>query len=312
MNKKGEVRMNKKWKFILSLISCIISIDVMYIFDLNKWSFGCGVVGVFLGNCFTETKDRFIDITDNTNWKTSQRRLERGGFINKNTRVRVSFSYLFRIRVQNKYFLVKNARGTGKYQPVGGVYKYENVEGKYLRQVFYAEDDNKIPSDESSKNDYRLNFENQYLRKFMKRFDQTYGRENLCNLSREFKEELIDTDLLDIKDFGTISYTYFGRHITDLEFDNYFQCYEILLADIVELNLTEIQEQKFLELLNKENDQYIFATMDDIKSLGVKAGSDELKAYIADHSAKILVGNNELFLPEGKQYKEAEYTCAVK
>ena len=58
-------------------------------------------------------------------------------------------------------------------------------------------DDNKIPIDESSRDDYRLRIENRYLRRFVKRFDSRKAeREQIENISREFKEELIDTGIL--------------------------------------------------------------------------------------------------------------------
>lgn len=129
---------------------------------------------------------------DTTNWKTSQRKLKRGRFIEDSTIIRISFAYLYRIKIGNKYLLVKNERGTGKYQPVGGVYKLLGKEKMELRNRYQVKDDNKIPLDRSSRDDYRLRLENRYLRKFVKRFDRKAEREQIYNLSREFREELIE------------------------------------------------------------------------------------------------------------------------
>lgn len=236
----------------------------------------------------------FVDFTDNTNWKSSQRKLLRGGFINKNTPIRISFAYLFRIKIDGKYFLVKNARGTNKYQPVGGVYKLHPRESQYLRQKFHAEDDDKIPVDRSSKGDYRLRFKNRYLRKFVLRFNTTKNRETINNLSREFIEELFSTSILRKNSFGQLTYTYVGRHMSELKFSEHFQCYELLLADIVEVKLSEHQEQLFRNLICKITDQYMFASDEQINSLGIDTNNAQLVETIGDHTKKILLENTDL------------------
>ena len=136
--------MKKILKCLIYLIITVASIITIVEFELKNIPVGSSIGGLIAGLVLGPLKDSFIDITDNTDWKTSQRRLERAKMINKNTKIRISFSYLFRIKIQGKYFLVKNARGTGKYQPVGGVYKYKDIEGQYLRKEFSAEDDDKI------------------------------------------------------------------------------------------------------------------------------------------------------------------------
>ena len=86
----------------------------------------------------------------------------------------------------------------------------------------------------------------------------------------------------------------------------------MLSADIVEQNLTSAQEDKFIELINKKSDKYIFASVDEIESLGVKAGSNDLIEKIADHTNKILIENsNVLTQPKGKQYKKKRYRCSM-
>lgn len=119
-----------------------------------------------------------------------------------------TIAYLYRIKVGNKYLLVKNERGTEKYQPVGGVYKLAGNEKIELKNRYQVKDDDKISIDESSRDDYRLRIENKYLRKFMKRFDRGANRERIDNLSREFKEELLDKSIVN---WNRISYRYCGN-----------------------------------------------------------------------------------------------------
>lgn len=289
----------------------VIAIIVIVFFEMKSLPVGSSMGGLVAGITLQPFWASVVDFTDNINWKSSQRKLQRGKIIDKNTEVRISFAYLFRIKINGKYFLVKNKRGTGKYQPVGGVYKVHREEALYLRQNFFAEDDNKIPVDESSKGDYRLRFKNQYLRKFVRRFDRTSNREMVNDLSREFKEELFNTGILEQETFGTLNYTYCGRHMTDFKYGEHFQCYELLLADIVQVELTEAQEQKFIDLMGVTSDKYIFASDEEIKSLGVKAGSNDLAEKIGDHTKKILVENaNCLIKPKREWCGNTPYTCS--
>lgn len=298
-------------KCIVFLVISIVSIVVIVIFEINNLPVGSSLGGLVTGFTLAPLWASIIDFTDNTNWKASQRKLQRGKIIDKNTEVRISFAYLFRIKINGKYFLVKNNRGTGKYQPVGGVYKVYPEEARYLRQYFFAEDDNKIPVDETSKGDYRLRLKNRYLRKFVRRFDDTSNREMINNLFREFKEEIFNTGILEQKTFGTLTYTYCGRHMADFRYGEHFQCYELLLADVVQAELTEAQEQQFVTLMGKESDKYIFASDEEIKSLGVKAGSNELAERIGGHTKKILMENaNCLIMPKKEKYQDRTYTCS--
>lgn len=48
----------------------------------------------------------------------------------KNEEIRVSAAYLFRIKIENKYLLVKGNK-ISQYQPIGGVYKYKKERSDY-------------------------------------------------------------------------------------------------------------------------------------------------------------------------------------
>ena len=127
----------------------------------------------------------------------------------------------------------------------------------------------------------------------MKRFDCKADRERIDNLSREFREELIDKNIVN---WNHISYRYCGRHITELHWGKHFQCYELLLADIVELLPTPEQEQDLRNLQNQHSENYRFVTAEEISSLGVNTNSGDLRETIADHSAKILQENEGMLI----------------
>lgn len=275
-------------KAIVLVVLSMLSVGVILLFEINAWPAGSSLAGIALGFSLPGLVNSIQDLLDTTNWKTSQRKLKRGRFIKDSTIIRISFAYLYRIKIGNEYLLVKNERGTGKYQPVGGVYKLLGNEKLELRNRYQVKDDNKIPLDRSSRDDYRLRLENRYLRKFVKRFDRKAEREQIYNLSREFKEELIEKGTIS---WSQITYRFCGRHMTELHFGDHFQCYELLLADVVELVPTPEQEADLERLVKQQSDIYRFATADEITSLGVDTASGDLRENIADHTLKIIQEN---------------------
>ena len=272
-------------RFVLWIVLSLVAVATIVIFEINSWPAGNSVCGVFLGFILPQIYYSFQNLFDNSSWKSSQRKLERGDFIDRDTIVRISFAYLFRIKYSNYYFLVPNTHNTGKFQPVGGVYKFEDDEKIVLQNDFHIIDDEKIPLTESSRNDYRLQMKNKYLRRFVKRFEKELRRENVTNLSREFKEEVVKTGLLN---WTKIRYRFCGRKYSDLKFSEPFQIYELHIADIVELIPTK-EQAKDLEKLYKENsDKYLFATKDQVMKHGVNMFPGDCRERIGDHTKNIL------------------------
>lgn len=280
--------MKKIWMFALWIGLSLISGVAIWLFDRSEIGLGevfaSASIAIFLERAGKSVQDLF----DNTDWKASQRKLKRGGFIHDNTIIRISFAYLYRINVGNKYLLVQNARKTRKYQPVGGVYKLYGNENLELKNRFQVKDDDKIPIDESSRDDYRLRLESHFLRAFVKRFDRKAERERINDISREFKEELIDSGIVDWKQ---ISYRFCGRYISELKFGEHFQIYELLLADVVELISTAEQERDLRRLMENDVEEYRFATAEQINCLGMDTDVGELFEWIGDHTKKILQEN---------------------
>ena len=256
--------------------------------DSKEWSVWSNIAGILLGMSLPSVWHSIQDLYDTTNWQVSQRKLLRGKVITNDTNVRISFAYLFRIKVGDKYLLVRNNRGTEKFQPVGGVYQFKRGEKNELKRLYNVIDDNKIPIDESSRDDYRLRMANKYLRKFVNRFDGKARREQIDNLGRELKEELIDTGIVN---WTKIKYRVCGRHMTELRFSEHFQIYELLLADVVELMPTVEQENDLRKLMCTQSDAYYFATEEEIKSLGIDTTARKLKEIIGDHTLKTLQEN---------------------
>lgn len=283
---------------LLLLISGASAIGAIYC-ELKSIPLGPMLGSLIAGISIPYLIPSIIDLTDNENWKASQRKLKRAGILQKDTLIRISFAYLFRIKVDGQYFLVQNTR-TKKYQPVGGAYKFTKEEAEYLRDNIPVENDDRIPVDRITKRDYRLLVKNEYLRKFVRRFNKTQYRENISNLCREFVEEIFSTKILDKSEFGALSYKYCGRHMTSVEYGSVFSHYELLLADIIEVQLSDTQEQLFRNLIEKDCNKYRFASADEIKSLGVRYKTNELVDDIANHTPKILSENIDKLIRRNK------------
>ena len=280
---------------IFPVFLIILGLFLIYKYELNS-NLAKSAILLLIGYSILEYAigdiiPKLLNLFGKEQWKTTQRKLEREGKLQENSTIRISFAYLFRIKIDGKYFLVPNTR-TGKYQPVGGAYKFNEEEARYLSKNIPVENDDCIPVDEITKRDYRLLVKNKDLRKFVKRFNKTANRENINDLSREFVEEIFGSGILNRDEFGNLTYRYCGRHITDIG-ETVFRPFEILLADIVEVILTDAQKEMVRKLIKIDSEKYKFCSANEIKSLGVKVGTQELGDCIANHTYKILSENTD-------------------
>lgn len=291
-------------KLLKLLTSVILTIVIVFLMKETGEKFYSGLLSVpilvFYKDKVSELYSEIKVFFGQDDWKKKQKELEGRRLLNEDTRVRISFAYLFRIKIDDKYFLVPNTR-TGKYQPVGGAYKFSEIEANYLNENIIFEYDEYIIVDDVTKKDYRLFIKNKKLKEFIKRFDKTPHRENINDLSREFKEEVFSSGILNKQDFGDLSYKYCGRHMTSIV-ETVFHPFEILLADIVEVRLTPHQEKLFKLLMEQDSDKYKFATAKEIKAEGIKVGTQDLSASIANHTVKILSETSDK-LKGKKKYK---------
>ncbi len=83
-------------------------------------------------------------------------------------------SYLYRIKIDDKYLLVKGNRILGQYQLVGGVIKRYPSSKDFFDSIS-AKDDPMIPIDTTSKNDLRIRVSGKNVLRFMQWFDSGKG-----------------------------------------------------------------------------------------------------------------------------------------
>jgi hypothetical protein len=182
--------------------------------------------------------------------------------------IRFSMSYLYRIKINDKYLLVKNSNWN-HYQFVGGKYKRNIFTQKILKDLD-ARDDLKMQTSGLMKDDLVVFIPAKNAIKFIDWFNSKNDRE--ISHWREFYEELIEgkaTNILSQTVFPYINYNYMGTVITPLKKARSWNCWEVLQYDILELLPTPEQQKELENLYNNGDTNYIkWADEDLINHLG--------------------------------------------
>ena len=184
-------------------------------------------------------------------------------FCKKDERIRVSFSYLFRICIDGKYLLVKGNRLKNQYQPIGGVYKYYPEAKVFLESIGYIPDVKMGNNDETD--DLRLTIKRRCLPEFIEWFQSLINRE--YDPLREFWEELIETKILPAQEFRLIKYRKVHVHNQGIKYSTYNSCNELVYADIFELELTSGQISIIKQALEDNPDKVCLVSTEEIEKL---------------------------------------------
>ncbi len=179
----------------------------------------------------------------------------------RNEEIRLSFSYLYKISVDGKYLLVKGNRLKNQYQPIGGVYKYYPEAKPHLEKFNYRPDI-KMGNDNET-DDLRLWIKGSHLLAYMDWFLSMKNRE--YDPYREFKEELLDTNLLPQDKFSVLKYRKVMVHDKGIQHSKFLGCNEYVYADIFELTLTEEQQDLIRKAVSEHPDQLCLATAEELR-----------------------------------------------
>lgn len=175
--------------------------------------------------------------------------------------VRFSISYLFRIKIDEKYLLIKGGR-IEQYQPIGGVYKYNDLFLSKIDEWGIMNDEGNIPLDDASKKDLRVRVPKKYVSTFIKWFESKKDRET--TVFREFEEEVLNEIPEKSYLFSNSLFQprFIRRNNNGLKYSKHFDCHEILIADIFEIVLTKEQETALKELVSKNTDFKLVSAKD--------------------------------------------------
>ncbi|HMM80502.1 MAG TPA: hypothetical protein PKC65_10815 [Pyrinomonadaceae bacterium] len=181
--------------------------------------------------------------------------------------IRFSMSYQYRIKIKDKYLLVKNSNWDF-YQHVGGKYKRLPITQKVLAD-FGAIDDPRMPTHGLMKDDLAVFVPARNAIKFLDWFSRERDRE--VSHWREFYEELIDgkAKVLSQKNFPYVNYAIACTIQTPIKQAEGWDCLEILQYDILDILPTLAQQQELEELYQQGDTDYVkWASKDLIDSLG--------------------------------------------
>lgn len=212
----------------------------------------------------------------------------------KDKQLRLSYSYLFNIQIGNCYLLVKDSQGRNQYQPVGGVYKYDaNLVD--INELFHGTSDGLFADSNSSSNELRIVINKRKLTDFNTWFKSYQSRETIENLGREFKEELIDSNILKADIFEEIKYRYVGS-FTEKGVNSSLRLPQIRHFDVVSFKPTNAQRTYLENLMRQTSFKYVFASKQDIENGFIQFAGHRYN--IAEHAKLILVGNSSILKKE--------------
>ncbi|WP_225744030.1 hypothetical protein [Marinilactibacillus sp. Marseille-P9653] len=191
--------------------------------------------------------------------------------------IRLSMSYIFRIKIGKKYLLIRGSK-ISQYQPVGGVYQYYQS-FKSLKNTLGVIDDRNFHDN----NDLRINIKGEKLNHFLNWFESRENRE--VSVHREFREELIDTGVLPTDALIGLSPEFIKQEKLGIRFSTHFNIDELLVYDIYEIELDEEYNQLLLEKIKKDN-YLVLVTAEEIKAKSFNLNG--ISTAIGEHALFII------------------------
>lgn len=202
-------------------------------------------------------------------------------FLYRNKDIRLSIAYLFRIRVENKYLLVKS-RTRNYFQPVGGVFKTLPGSEKVFEKL-RVKPDRLIETEKGiAKGDLRVYVKGTNVIEFLEWFNSKEDRET--SPWREFCEELISTGILPQREFRYIDYKFKDTVQTPIiTLDNGDK--GMFIYEVYDLIINDEQKPILKKLLQNGNSHnYVWADEYLINRLGHDEREKTYNFDIAKHT----------------------------
>ncbi len=225
----------------------------------------------------------YVAIVEGLYWLKDLPLVFKTQIIYRNRDVRISISYLFRIKSNGQYLLVKSRKGN-YFQLVGGAYKTLPGAEKVFKK-YKVKPDNRFETDQGiAKNDLRFRLPGKNVLSIIQWFNSREDRET--SQWREFCEELLTTNILQDKHaFRYIDYSYVTTIQTPIQKAKNLKCQEILIYEIFDLIPNDVQTKKLDELNQKGNSaEVIWADEVIINSLGFNERTKNMDHEIGPHT----------------------------
>ncbi|WP_346855396.1 hypothetical protein [uncultured Draconibacterium sp.] len=203
--------------------------------------------------------------------------------------LRLSCSYLYKIKIDDNYLLIKS-RKHGKFQPVGGNFKRNKHSTSFLETIELKEDD-RFTNGNRSSDDLRLFIKGFDLQKFLKWYNAP-NKQREVTYDREFYEELVEPGYLPNNMFPFPKIDFRKQIVTPVRYSEHLDCKEVHIYDIVELKPTHEQEGYLRKLMSKGNtEQFVWVDTNTIRRRGYLQSTQSSKIHVTDHAKEILVNN---------------------
>lgn len=201
--------------------------------------------------------------------------------------LRLSCSYLYKIKVDDDYLLIKS-RKHGKFQPVGGNFKRNRYSTNFLEKIELHEDD-RFTNGSRSSDDLRLFIKGSNLQKFLKWYNAP-EKQREVSYDREFYEELVEPGYLPNELFPFPQIDFRKQVVTPVRYSEHLNCKEVHIYDLVELKPTHQQEEYLRALAKKGNsEQFVWVNANTIRRRGYQQSLQSSSIAITDHAKEILV-----------------------
>jgi hypothetical protein len=194
--------------------------------------------------------------------------------------IRFSVAYLYKIKIDDKYLLIKGSK-IEQLQPVGGVYKvcssFSTIE-RNLNIIFENE------RGFYEKEDLRFCTKGKNIGKVLNWFDSRENRE--VAVYREFYEEIVKNNILPIEVLSSMKIEFLKQIKPRMAYSRHFKKNEILLFDIYEIHLPDEYIDMISKYVKEGNDLIKLVDREDIEKECVNIRGKSFK--IGTHSQHII------------------------
>ena len=194
--------------------------------------------------------------------------------------IRFSVAYLYKIKIDDKYLLIKGSK-IEQLQPVGGVYKvcssFSTIE-RNLNIIFENE------RGFYEKEDLRFCTKGKNIGKVLNWFDSRENRE--VAVYREFYEEIVKNNILPIEVLSSMKIEFLKQIKPRMAYSRRFKKNEILLFDIYEIHLPDEYIDMISKYVKEGNDLIKLVDREDIEKECVNIRGKSFK--IGTHSQHII------------------------
>lgn len=164
-----------------------------------------------------------------------------------NEETRFSIAYLYQIKIEDKYLLIKGNR-IDQYQPIGGVYKYYDSFNDLANKINIEFENEEGFFEEK---DLRFYAKGRHTTAILDWFDTGSNRE--ISVYREFIEEIIEPGILPIDVLKNIKIEFIKQVKPKMAYSTHFEKNEILVFNIFRIEMENLHIETIKKYTENKN-----------------------------------------------------------